>query len=158
MELKGKMVDRLPPHKRELMEKTLNRMKETRRKDDMFLRDVIKEKLEWAKVEKQKGFNTIDALKERIKQAEGQIKNVENQMLKLDGIILVLNELIVAKTDEEKKVEAEAAEKARADAIKEVEAAKKVQEAAIKKEAKKVKKISEKKKVAKKTTKKITKK
>ena len=71
----------------------------------MFLRDVIKEKLEWAKVERQKGFDTI-------KMFETKIGDVHRQMLKLEGIILVLNELVgIKKCDEEKEVEARIIEK-----------------------------------------------
>lgn len=73
----------------------------------MFLRDVIKEKLEWAKAERQKGFDTI-------KMFETKINDAHHQLLKLEGIILVLNELVgIKKCAEEKEAEARIKEKAK---------------------------------------------
>lgn len=141
MRLKGRMAGRLSPEKKARMEATLERMTKTRRKDDMYLRDVVKEKLEWAKAEKQKGFDTIKALKERIQQTEAQIENVDKQIWKLEGIILVLNELTSVKSDEEKKAKAEAVEKEDKKA-----------------DEKEVKEVAKKKKVVKKTTGKSTRK
>lgn len=107
MKLKGKVLERLSPEKRARMEATLERMTNTRRKDDMYLRDAVKEKLEWAKAERQKGFDTI-------KMFETKINNVHRQTLKLEGIILVLNELMdTEKCDVEKEVEAKTTEKAK---------------------------------------------
>lgn len=107
MKLKGKVLERLSPEKRAKMEATLKRMERTRRQDDMFLRDAIKEKLGWAKAERQKGFDTI-------KMFETKINDVHRQILKLEGIILVLNELVnVEKCDEEKEAEAKIIEKAK---------------------------------------------
>jgi len=106
MRLTGVAVDRLPPEKRERMERTLRRMEETRRNDDMYLRDVIKNKLEWAKAERQKGFDMIDGLNKRlqevIKDTENRVSEINKQILKLDGIVLVLDELNGMKTEEPK--------------------------------------------------------
>jgi len=109
MRLTGSMVDRLPPEKRERMERTLRRMEETRRNDDMYLRDVIKNKLEWAKTERQKGFDMIDGLNKRlqevIKDTENRISEINKQILKLDGIVLVLDELNEIKAEPTPPVE-----------------------------------------------------
>ena len=103
MRLTGSMVDRLPPEKREKMERTLRRMEKTRRNDDMYLRDVVKNKLDWAKSERQKGFDMIDGLNKRlqevIKDTENRISEINKQILKLDGIVLVLDELNEMKSE-----------------------------------------------------------
>ena len=87
MELKGKNVEKLPKTKKQKMEETLKRMEETRNKDDKFLRDVIEQKLKWAMDEKEKGLKTIE------KQFQ-QIKDNQDILMKIDGIILVLRELL----------------------------------------------------------------
>jgi hypothetical protein len=86
LELKGKVLERIPEHKRERMERTLERMREVRRRHDMRLAKLVKAKKEWAKNEKQKGLGVIDQL-------EKQIEAVKVQLVKLDGCLLVLNEL-----------------------------------------------------------------
>ena len=107
MKLKGKVLERLPPAQIVRLEATLKRMERVRREDDMFLRDVIKEKLEWAKAERQKGFDTIKMFKTKS-------DDVHRQILKLEGIILVLIELVdIEKCDVEKEAKARATEKAK---------------------------------------------
>lgn len=103
MELKGVGVKNLPPHKKMLMERTLGRMKETRRKDQMLLRDLVNEKLDWALKEKQKGLDTIESMENQIESLENQKEKVGDQVLKLEGIILVLNELKEAGKEEIEK-------------------------------------------------------
>ena len=63
----------------------------------MRLAQVIKAKKEWAEKERQKGFDVIEELE---KQKEAIMENIANQqeqvrtqITKLDGILLVLNEL-----------------------------------------------------------------
>lgn len=127
MRLKGSMLDKLSPHKREKMENTLKRMGEVRRNDDMRLRDIIESKKGWAINERKTGFDVIDNLDsqieglqtvldekiEELKLAMGkeveEIKErqekVRVQVIRLDGVLLVLNDLISesAKQDEELK-------------------------------------------------------
>ena len=86
MKLKGKLSKKLSKKDRKIKQKTLNRMKKTREEDNLFLRDVVKKKLEWAKAEKEKGLKTIQLL-------EQNIKKVKVQINRLEGIILVLTEL-----------------------------------------------------------------
>lgn len=68
-------------------EKTLKQMKDRRKADYIFLRDIIAKKLKWAENEKQLGFKTLENL-------ESQKQNVSKQILRLEGIILVLKELV----------------------------------------------------------------
>jgi hypothetical protein len=96
MKLKGKAVDKLPTHKREKMERTLDRMERVRRNDKMFLRKTMEEKLLWARAERNLGVDTVTGLRNQIKSIENQIDRVQEQMLKLDGIILVLEDILAA--------------------------------------------------------------
>ena len=77
---------------------TLKRMKEVRYEDCVFLRNIITEKLEWAKIEKEKGIKVIE------KQLQ-QVKENKETITKLDGIIMVLTELLEIKKEEEPKKE-----------------------------------------------------
>lgn len=95
MRLKGKMLDRLPPEKRERMERTLKRMEDVRRNDDMRLRNIVKSKKDWADKERDHGYEVIDALDKQIESIKQKQEDVKKQILKLDGILLVLGELIV---------------------------------------------------------------
>ena len=93
LELKGKALERLSPEKREKMEKTLERMREVRRKNDMILAKLIKGKKQWADKEKQKGLDIIGQLDSQIKQIKEQQGVIREQIKTLDGCLLVLNEL-----------------------------------------------------------------
>lgn len=126
MKLKGKMLDRLSPEKRERMERTLQRMEDVRRNDDMRVRELVVAKKDWAEKEKQKGFDIIVKL-------EQQIKDIKNQIITLDGCLLVLNDLEsdIKKMDEDVKLQREA-EAERAEEV----AAQKATEEAAKKEVK----------------------
>jgi hypothetical protein len=119
MRLKGKMLDRLSPEKRERMERTLRRMEDVRRNDDMRVRELIVAKKDWAEKERQKGFGLIDKLEE-------QIEDLKKQIIKLDGCLLVLNDLDtdITKMDEDLKLQ------------REIEAKKIAEEEAAKKEVK----------------------
>lgn len=59
----------------------------------MRLRDIINAKHEWAKQEVEKGHKVIADLDNQIKQIEEQKDKVRKQLLKLDGIILVLDDI-----------------------------------------------------------------
>jgi len=95
LRLKGHTLDRLSPEKRERMERTLQRMEEARRKDDMKLREVIKSKREWAVKERQKGFDIISKYDEQIEQIKEEQNKVKEQIKTLDGCLLVLDDLIM---------------------------------------------------------------
>jgi len=155
MRLKGSMVDRLPPDKREKMERTLRRMEEVRRNDEMRLRNIIEAKKEWAINERKTGFDVIDQLDGQIEQIKNELEvqiqelkeqndlriqevkerqeRVNIQIIKLDGVLLALNDLIAesAKQEEEMKKQREAeARQAASEAKKkaEEETAKKIAE------------------------------
>jgi len=137
MRLKGKMLDRLPAEKREKMERTLKRMEDVRRNDDMRVRELILAKKDWAEKEKQRGFDLIAKLEE-------QIGTVKQQLIKLDGCLLVLDDLDtdIKKADEDTKLQREA------------EAKKAEEIAAQKAEEEVAKKLAKPKKVRKRVTKK----
>ncbi len=106
MKLKGKSAERLRPDQRARMERTLKRMEEVRRNDDMRLRDLITRKREWTIKERQKGFDIIDNLEKQKEKLTEQQNDIRQQIVKLDGCLLVLDDLI----EESKKMES--AEKA----------------------------------------------
>lgn len=76
--------------------KTLENMKEVRIEDYRNLRKEIEEKLQWAIEEKTKGFKVIE------KQL-AQIKENQNTLLELAGIIKVLTQLLESNKSEELK-------------------------------------------------------
>jgi len=93
LELKGMNAEKLRPEKKEKMENTLGIMQNTREEDDRFLRDIIKIKLDWAVKEKNKGTKTVEVLSK-------QMAGIKHQLVKLEGIILVLTELSKIKKEE----------------------------------------------------------
>lgn len=106
MKLKGRNVDRIPPEKRARMERTLKRMDDVRRIDDMRLRALINSKREWVDTERQKGFDVIEKYDAQIEQIRVQQEDIRKQLLTLDGCALVLDDLIVESNNlivEEKK-------------------------------------------------------
>jgi len=94
LKLKGRMAERLSGEKRARMERTLKRMEEIRRKDDMRLRELIKAKREWVDKEREKGYNIIEQLDKQIEQIKEQQEAIKKQIIKLDGCALVLDDLI----------------------------------------------------------------
>jgi hypothetical protein len=94
--LRGKAIANLPEEKKEKMQKTLDKMVERRVEDSRNLRKVIEDKLVWAKAEKKKGLEVLD-------KQYAQIKDNKETLLKLDGIILVLIQLLEPEKPEEKK-------------------------------------------------------
>lgn len=88
MKLKGKNSERIREDKKEKMQATLNKMQENRNQDNVYLRDVIKKKLEWAAQEKEKGEKFITQL-------ELKIKETKEKVTRLEGILIVLDELKV---------------------------------------------------------------
>ena len=94
LKLKGRNSKRLKPKQKERMQKTLNVMQKNRIEDSHYIRDLINKKLEWAIAEREKGTKAIEPL-------QNQIKRIITQMNKLDGAILVLNELLSPKEKKE---------------------------------------------------------
>lgn len=118
MKLKGRNVDRFPPEKRARMERTLKRMELTRRNDEMRLRELINAKRDWTIKENQKGLDVLKQFDEQIERIEEQKEDIRKQMIKLDGCLLVLDDLIVESAklekEEQKRAQEEAAKKAAA--------------------------------------------
>jgi len=116
MKLRGRFLEKLPPEKKARMERTLRRMEEVRRVDEMRLRKIVDEKLEWAKNERQLGTNVLTDLDKQIKQVEeetakkikainDQKERVKIQMIKLDGVLLALNDLVEESNKQQKELE-----------------------------------------------------
>lgn len=81
---------------KEKAEKTLERMKQIRIQDQAFIRNLIKDKLTWAREQKEKGIVFINKLQQRINETKLQI-------MKIDACITVLEELDVAKIKKPRK-------------------------------------------------------
>lgn len=101
------MAEKLPEKKRKKMERTLRRMEKVRRIDDMRLRELINVKREWVDKEREKGFNIIEQLDQQIEKIKNQQQAIREQILKLDGCALVLDDLI----EESKQMDIEEAKK-----------------------------------------------
>lgn len=80
MRLKGKNIKNIKKDKKAVMEKTLKHMSDNRKKDTKKLRHLIEEKYSWAK--------------EEIKRGELQIKAINIQLAKLQGIVLFSENLL----------------------------------------------------------------
>ena len=87
MKLKGQNIKKIKPDKKKKMQETLNRMEETRKEDDKFLRNVIKNKLTWAKNLKIKTL-------EEIKTISQSLKNRQIILNQLNTIIPAFEELL----------------------------------------------------------------
>jgi len=79
---------RKKPKLTEKQKKTVEKMKEVRQIDSQNLREVIKQKLNWAKNEKKKG--------------ETQLQSLKIQIARIDGIILFIQDLIIPVKEENK--------------------------------------------------------
>jgi uncharacterized protein YicC (UPF0701 family) len=89
-------MSRIP--KSEKAKETLEKMKESRKEDSKNLRADIEAKLKWAIEQKTKGIKVIE------KQMQ-QIKENQNTLLELQGIIKVLMQLLEPEKIEEPKPE-----------------------------------------------------
>ena len=69
-------------------QQTLEKMQERRTEDSICLREKIEERLRDLTAEKQKGINTIKTLK-------SNIEKIELQMLRIEGAIIGLSQIIV---------------------------------------------------------------
>ena len=94
LELKGQNVSRQKPKQKKKMKATLKVMQENREKDARNLRDIAESKLKWAIDEREKRIINIQKLSENIKQ-------LQLQVVKLDGIILAYEELLGKKENKE---------------------------------------------------------
>ena len=95
MKPRGKNYERMNKKQKEKIDKTTTRMKKIRVNDTIKLRKNIKDKLEWAKEQKKKGLEAIENWKKCIQ------KNTQ-ELFKLEGIILVLSQLLSETTTKEK--------------------------------------------------------
>ncbi len=95
MKLKGKYSEKLNNCKKEIMQKTLDKMTMAREQDTVVLRDIIKNKILWIIQEKVKGENLILEHKQRI-------EDLSIQIYRLEGALSILNEIV--KPKEEKKL------------------------------------------------------
>lgn len=86
MKIKGINADKLKPEVKERMEKTLRRMEKTREVREMQLQDKINEKLLWLKDQEKLGQETIQKLTK-------QIEGIQTQVHRIQGAIVVLNDL-----------------------------------------------------------------
>lgn len=89
MKLKGMFSKKLKKADKKKKEETLRRMQEVRDKDDQHLREILKNKLVWVTQERQKGINLIEQTKV--------------QVLKLTGMIMLINDVLNPKKKEENK-------------------------------------------------------
>lgn len=103
MKLKGEVVKKIPKVKKAKMKKTLKKMKNTREEDSMFLRDVVTEKLKWLEDQRKKGAEAIKKLDLQQQAIIQQKQSLTTQILKIDGAILTLKDILEAKKPKEKK-------------------------------------------------------
>jgi len=92
-ELRGRNAKKIPKEKAEKIEKTIIKMKKTRELDSIHLREILKDKLEWAKQERIKAIQTINKHKETI-------NDLQAQLLKIEGAILCLNDILNPEPEE----------------------------------------------------------
>jgi len=96
--LRGKNYNRMNKKQKEKTKKTFERMEKIREKDDIRLRQNMKEKLEWAK--EQQKITT-----EAIAKWNKNIQIHTGELLKIKGIILVLTQLLEETNKKEIKKE-----------------------------------------------------
>jgi hypothetical protein len=87
LELKGNVKLHLAEEKKEKMAETLERMEQSRQIDSNRLRDIIIQKLKWVEEEKKKG----ETVKQELLQ---KMEILKHQMIRLEGIILFINDLL----------------------------------------------------------------
>jgi len=89
LKLRGQSVKSMSPKEKKEKQKVLDRMIETRKQDDKWLRDQLQLKLTWATKERQKGINLIEETKVKV--------------LKLNGMIILINDVLNTKKEEKPK-------------------------------------------------------
>ena len=96
MKPRGKNLKKMNKKQRAKTEKTLKRMNKTRENDNIRLRQEIKDKLEYALQEQKKGAEAISIWQKNIQ------RNAK-ELLKIEGIVLVLRQLLEESNKKEKK-------------------------------------------------------
>ena len=96
--LRSKILENLSEEKKEKLQKTLEKMIDTRKIVCRNLRKEIEEKLKWAIEQKTNGLKVIE-------KQFAQIKENQNTILELTGIIKVLTQLLEPEIKEEMKKE-----------------------------------------------------
>ena len=89
LKLKGIFSKKLSKAQKTKMEKTLEGMQKTREEDSAGLREILKQKLVWALQEKEKGIKVI--------------KGTQATVYRLEGIIVLIKELLNPKKEEKKQ-------------------------------------------------------
>lgn len=72
---------------KEKQDQTLQDMKQRRCEDYIFLRDITQKKLDWAIAEKKKGIEAIERYQK-------EIAVLEKQVLRLEGGIIIMTDLL----------------------------------------------------------------
>ena len=80
--------------KKDKVERTLKRLKESRSKPENKLKSKIEDKLKWAEAEKQKGLLLIKTHQLEIQKHLGTISSLEGQIRALDGAIALCKDLL----------------------------------------------------------------
>lgn len=80
---------------KEKQKETLDKMKETRAKDYVFLRDILSQKLTWAQDQIKQGQDAILA-------HEKKTKELKEQVLRLEGSIIMIKEVMNKVPEEDK--------------------------------------------------------
>ncbi len=86
LKLRGQVVKNMSLKEKKEKQKVLDRMIETRKKDDKWLRDQLQLKLTWATQERQKGLNLIEQTKIKV--------------YKLTGMMILINDVLNLKKEE----------------------------------------------------------
>lgn len=83
----------------------------------MRIREIIEVKKQWSEKERQKGLDIIDQLEKRKEEMTKEQDNIRMQLIKIDGCILALTDVLI----EANKVEAEEAAAKAAETVRAVE-------------------------------------
>lgn len=97
MKLKGEVVKKIPKTKKAKMKKTLKKMKKVREEDSIFLRDRLNEKLKWLNEQRVKGVKAVENINIQQQNLNQQKQNLTNQILKIDGAIITLKDVLEEK-------------------------------------------------------------
>ena len=96
MKPRGKNFKKMNKKQKEKTKKTFERMNKIRKNDNIRIRQNIKDKLEYALQEQKKGAEAISIWQKNIQ------KNAK-ELLKIEGIILVLTQLLEESNKKEKR-------------------------------------------------------
>ena len=85
---------------KEKQDRTLERMKETRKADSMFLRIQLENKLKWAQAEIEKGKKVIESNTTTIENCKKRTAETQIIINRLEGAIAVLKDVLKEKKEE----------------------------------------------------------